>query len=296
MAVEAAAADLTFSTGRQGGSQYPVTVALAQIIEKAPGFGRVTLKPGGGASNIVAVDSGKADLAITLSISARDGLLGRKPYKTKTKNLVQLFSLHAFKVVVLVPADSPIKAFKDLAGKKVNTGPKGFTITELATNVFAMEKMKVDMKYLRVTAAVQQFKDGHLDALFYSPSDRYAPFIDLASIRPIRLVPLNDATMTRLIKENPSFYRSRFPAAADIYPKLVNSVETLGYPNTIIANKNRISDAQAYAITRAVAENLAQVAAVEPSLKVLRPKELALEVGVPIHPGSMKYFKEKGWR
>ena len=25
-------------------------------------------------------------------------------------------------------------------------------------------------------------------------------------------------------------------------------------------------------------------------------KNMATEVGVPIHPGSMKYFKERGWR
>jgi uncharacterized protein len=292
----AASADMKFATGRQGGSQYPVSVALSQIMQKVPGVGTVSLTPGGGAANIVAVDRGLADLGITLSVSARDGLLGKPPYKSKTTNVVQLFALHGFKLVILVPADSPIKTFKDLAGKKVNTGPKGFTITEIAREVFAKENMKVDMQYLKITAAVQQFKDGHLDALFYSPSDRFAAFIDLAQARKIRLVPLPQSTMQRLLKENPSFYKSEFPVASDIYRGLVNKVETLGYPNIIIANKQKVSDAQAYGMTKAVVENMEKVAAVEPSLKKFDLKQMAQSVGIPIHPGAMKYFKERGWR
>ena len=290
-----ALADMKFATGRQGGSQYPVSVALSQIMDKVPGIGAVSLTPGGGAANIVAVNSGLADLGITLSVSARDGLDGNPPYKSKMTNIVQLFALHGFKLLILVPENSPIKSFKDLAGKKVNTGPRGFTITEIARQIFAKEKMKVDMQYLRITAAVQQFKDGHLDALFYSPSDLYAPFIDLAQARKIRAVPLPDDTMDRLLKEDPTFYRTEFPAADNIYKGLVNKVQTLGYPNIIIANKNRVSDAQAYGMTKAVAENLDRVAAVEPSLKTFQVKEMSQSVGVPIHPGALKYFKERGW-
>lgn len=291
----ALAADLTFSTGRQGGSQYPVSVALVQIMGKAPGIGKVTLRPGGGASNIVAVDTGQSDLGITLSISAKDAIDGRKPYKKKMTDFVQLFALHGFKVVVIVNADSSIKTFKDLAEKKVNTGPKGFTITEIAERVFSYANIKVNMTYLPPSAAVEQFKDGHLDALFYSPSDRYGAFIDLAQARKLRLIALPKDIQERLLKEEPSFYPTSFPAVPDIYKGIENKIETLGYPNIIIANKKKITDAEAYAITKAVAENLDKLAAVEPSLKTFEPKELAVRVGVPIHPGSLKYFKERGW-
>lgn len=291
-----AQAQVTFATGRQGGSQYPVSVALSQIMEKAPGVGSVTLVPGGGAANIVAVDIGKADLGITLSNSARDGLLGKPPYKAPTPNIVQLFALQAFKVIVLVPENSPIKTFADLNGKKVNTGPKGFTIVEVADQLFKMENIKVNMHYLQIGQAIDQFKDGNIDALMYSPSDRFAAFMDLAQTRKIRLVPLPDRVIDAMIKEDPSFYRSEWPAYPDSYKGLSNKVPTLGYPNIIIANKNKITDQQAYEMTKITAENLEKVAAVEPDLINWDLKNLATEVGLPIHPGSMRYFKEKGWR
>jgi len=291
-----AQAQVTFATGRQGGSQYPVSVALSQIMEKAPGVGSVTLVPGGGAANIVAVDIGKADLGITLSNSARDGLVGKPPYKTKTENIVQLFALQAFKVVVIVPENSPIKTFADLQGKKVNTGPKGFTIVELADQLFKMENIKVNMQYLQIGQAIDQFKDGNIDALVYSPSDRFAAFMDLAQTRKIRLVQLPDRIIDAMIKDDPSFSRSEWPAYPDSYKGLSNKVPTLGYPNIIIANKNKITDQQAYEMTKITAENLEKVAAVEPDLINWDLKNLATEVGLPIHAGSMRYFKEKGWR
>jgi TRAP transporter TAXI family solute receptor len=289
-------AQVTFATGRQGGSQYPVSVALAQILEKAPGVGSVTLVPGGGAANIVAVDVGKAELGITLSSSARDGLEGKPPYKTKTENIVQLFALQAFKIVVIVPENSPIKTFADLQGKRVNTGPKGFSIVEIADQIFKMENMKVNMQYLQIGQAIDQFKDGNIDALVYSPSDRFAAFMDLAQTRNIRLVPLPERIIDAMIKADPSFYRTEWPAYPDSYKGLSNRIPTLGYPNIIIAHKDKISDQQAYEMTKAVAANLDRVAAVEPDLKDWDLKNLATEVGVPIHPGSMRYFKERGWR
>lgn len=295
-ATSAVQAQVTFATGRQGGSQYPVSVALSQIMDKAPGIGSVTLVPGGGAANIVAVDIGKAELGITLSNSARDGLMGKPPYTAKTENIVQLFALQAFKVVVIVPENSPIKTFADLQGKKVNTGPKGFTIVEVANEIFKMENIKVNMQYLQIGQAIDQFKDGNIDALVYSPSDRFAAFMDLAQTRKIRLVPLPERVIATMIKNDPSFYRSEWPAYPDSYKSLSNKVPTLGYPNIIIANKNKINDQQAYEMTKAVAENLPKVAMVEPDLLNWDLKNLATEVGLPIHPGAMRYFKEKGWR
>jgi len=296
-AVSAAAADLNFATGRQGGSQYPVSVALVQIIEKVPGIGEVSLQPGGGTGNVIAVGTGKSQLGITMSNDARSGVNGEKPYSAKMPQLVQLFALHPFKIVIIVPEDSPVKTFKDLAGKKVNSGPVGFTITTLSRKIYSMTGIAKDVKeaHLQIGDAVEQFKDGHIDALFYSPSDWFGAFIDLAQSRKIRLVPLPDDVTTTLLKEDPSFYKAKFPLQPGIYRNLTNSVETLAYPNIIVANRDKLNDQQAYDIVKAVAENWEKVVAVEPSLKLLKVSDLALEAGVPIHPGSLRYFRERGW-
>src|SRR5262245_6585109 len=250
----AASADIGFATGRQGGSQYPVSVALSQILQKVPGVGSVSLNPGGGTANIVAVEQGQSELGITLSNSAYDGVKGLDVFKTPTKNVVHLFALHGFKVAIIVPDNGPIKTFKDLAGRKINAGPSGFAITTLARALFAEEKLAVNLQLLEPGAAVQQFKDGNIDGWIYAPSDRMAPFLELATGRDIRAIPFPEDVVKRLLEKNPSFYRTKWPADQKLYPRLKNTIDTVGYPNLIIANQSKISDDMAYAMTKATAE------------------------------------------
>ena len=291
----ALAKDLTLATGRQGGSQYPITVALAQVIEDLESVGSVTLKPGGGTSNVAAVGMGQAELAITLSPSAVSGLKGEKPYTNSLPNITQLFALHGFKITTLVPADSSITNFRDLAGKRVSIGPNGWTINTMAKKILAMEGITINAETLKPGDAVQQMKDGNLDAIINTPSDLYAPFLDLASSRDIRLVPLNSGIQDKLIAENDSFYLSDWPADPGAYPKLKNTVTTVSYPNIIIANKDAISEELGYQITKRVVENFESIASSEKSLAVLKLSDLAIQVGIPLHPGSKRYFSERGW-
>src|SRR5690606_4218648 len=122
-------------------------------------------------------------------------------------------------------------------------------------------------------------KDGHIDGIFYSPSDRFGPLISLAQTRTIRAVQLDEPLMDAFIKENPSFYTSTWPKGKGIYKNLVNQVKNLAYPNIILANKDRISNSQAYAMVKAVAENFDKVRVGDPSLNDFDPKEMARPVG-----------------
>jgi TRAP transporter TAXI family solute receptor len=291
------AVDLNFGSGRQGGSQYPVTVAMSQVLEKVPGIGKVSLQPGGSIGNIIRVDTGKSDIAISMSISLRDGRAGNAPFKKKTSNAVQLMTLHAFNVMALVPADSPIKSFRDFAGKKINFAPKGYSITHVGFRI--LEKLgikgKVKVGYLRIGGAIQAFKDGHIDGLLYAPSNRYGPIINLAQTRTIRAVQLDKKIMDDMVNENPSFFKTTWPKSKGIYKRLVNKVTNIAYPNIILANKKRISNSQAYAMVKAIAENFDKVRVGDPSLNDFQPKDMARNVGSPFHAGAVRYYKERGW-
>jgi len=297
IAFSASAENLNFATGRQGGSQYPVSVALLQVLEKIPGIGEISLVPGGGTGNVISVGTGKTQLGITMSNDAVAGIEGQAPFKQKLSDLEQLLALHAFNVAIIVPADSNIKTFNDLAGHKVNSGPVGFTINTLSRKIYAMTgiESKVQQSYLQVGDAVEQFKDGHIDALFYAPSDWYGPFIELAQSRNLRLIQLPRNVMDTLLKEDPSFIEKKFPLQAGIYKNLGNQVDTLANRNLIVANKKYITEQQAYDIVKAVADNWDKVALSEPSFRLFKLPELAQSSGMPIAPGALRYFRERGW-
>ncbi len=288
--------DLNFGSGNQGGSQYPVTVAIGQVLEKLPQIGRVSLQPGGSVGNIVRVQTGKSDIAISMSTSLRDGRMGHKPFKSKTGDVLNLFTLHAFHVVLIVPEESNIKAVKDIAGRKINVAPKGFSILEVFGQLSDMVgiKGKTTIGHLRVGEAVEALKDGHYEGLFYAASDRMAPFMNLAQTRKIRLVQIDRSALEAFTKKDPSFYIAQWPKNRSIYKNLSNSIETLAYPNVVVGSK-RLDDKVAYAIVKAVAENFDAVRVGDTSLNDFDPKDMARDVGSPFHPGAAKYYRERGW-
>ncbi|MBI4737646.1 MAG: C4-dicarboxylate ABC transporter substrate-binding protein, partial [candidate division NC10 bacterium] len=49
-----------------------------------------------------------------------------------------------------------------------------------------------------------------------------------------------------------------------------------------------------YGITKALAKNADSLGAVVKDVKGLTAKEMAFDVGVPYHPGALKYYKEAG--
>ena len=51
---------------------------------------------------------------------------------------------------------------------------------------------------------------------------------------------------------------------------------------------------QVYEITKALAKNVSKLGDVVSAVKGLDVKGMASDVGVPLHPGAEKYYKEAG--
>ena len=76
-AAPAAAQQVTFMTGPQGGSWIPLGGALKGMWEKAvPGL-QMTVTPGAGIANVRGVDEGKAHIGFANSSTTVDGIEGR---------------------------------------------------------------------------------------------------------------------------------------------------------------------------------------------------------------------------
>lgn len=296
MPVAAQKIDLNFGAGTQGGSQYPVTVALGQIIQKLPELSSVTLQPGSSIGNVVRVQTGKSHIGISMSMSLAGGRAGEKPFKGKMSKVVNLMTLHPFAVVVIVPNDSPIKSLADFAGKKLNIAPKGYSVREVGETLLQMTgiKNKVSIGSLRITEAVEGLKDGHFDGLLYAASERMAPFLNLAETRDIRLIQVDHSVLASFASKNPSFYLTTWPGNKSVYKRLANTAETIAYPNVIVASTD-LPDNVAYAIVKQVAENFDPVRQAEKSLVEFDVKNMARMVGSPFHPGAVRYYKERGW-
>jgi uncharacterized protein len=295
-AAPAAAQQVTFMTGPQGGSWIPLGGALKGMWEKAvPGL-QITQTPGAGIANVAGVDAGKAQIGLANSSTTVDGLEGRPPYKNKVTKVCQLANLYPQYFQVVALRDAKVNSLRDLKGKAVVTQPKGNTgelLTELALklndmNYQALSKINFQAAY---TDAVSMMKDGHVQVFTLGTTAPASAVMDLASARDINLVPVDEATMGKLKKMNPGY--NKLIIKAGTYPKQDKDVPVIGYSTHLVVACD-LPENTVYQMAKTMAANVDTMAAVVKSIEGIKPKDMALDIGVPFHKGAVKFYKEAG--
>lgn len=292
----AAAQQVTLMTGPQGGSWVPLGGALKVMWEQAvPGL-QIQQTPGAGIANVRGVDEGKAHIGFANSATTVDGIAGRPPYQKKVTKVCQVANLYPQYFQVAALADAGIKSYADLKGKALVTQPKGNTAEVLTAEILklnglnygALSKANFQASY---TDAVSMMKDGHVQVMTLGTTAPASAVMDLASARDMVLVPVDDKTMGALQKENPGYQKLTIKAGT--YPKQDKDVPVIGYSTHIVAACDLPEDT-VYRMTKAMAQNVAAMSAVVKPITGLTPKDMAADIGVPLHKGAAKFYKEAG--
>ena len=291
-----AAQQVTMMTGPQGGSWVPLGGALKGMWEQAiPGLA-IQQQPGAGVANVRGVDEGKAQIGFANSSSTVDGLAGRAPFPKKVTKVCQVANLYPQYFQVVTSADAKVNTFADFKGKALVTQPKGNTAETLTAMVLelnglnyqSLSKANFQAAY---TDAVSMMKDGHVQIFTLGTTAPASAVMDLASARDVKLMPVDDKTMAALSKANPGYHKLIIKAGT--YPKQDHDVPVIGYSTHVVASCDLPED-MVYKMTKAMAEHVDAMAAVVKPITGLTPKDMAVDIGVPLHKGAAKYYKEKG--
>ena len=293
IASPALAAEIKLMTGPQGGVWVPLGGQLKDMWEKAvPGLAVQSL-PGAGIANVRGVDEGKADVGFGNSISTVDGLNGTAPFPKATTNVCNIATLYPQYYQLVVRADSGVKSVKDLKGKGVTTQQRGNTgelITGQLLKVNGLSYNDVKMSFVSYTDSVTQMQDGHAVAFGLGTTIPSGAVMDLAAARDVTILDLSDQ-LAEMRKLNPGYTLVTIPKGS--YPKQDKDVKVIGYATHIVVSCKLPADT-VYAMTKAMATNVASMAAVNKSMAKLTPKDMAEDIGVPFHPGAAKFYKESG--
>ena len=294
-AAPAAAQQVTFMTGPQGGSWIPLGGALKGMWEKSVTGLQITQMPGAGITNVRGVDEGKAHIGFGNSSTTVDGLAGRAPYPKKVTKVCQLANLYPQYFHVVALADAKVNSFADLKGKALVTQVKGNTgelLTELVLKLNGMNYQSLSrISYQSYTDAVGMMKDGHMQVFTLGTTAPAAAVMDLASARDIKLVPVDDKTMGEFKKMNPGY--NKLMVKAGTYPKQDKDVPVIGYSTHVVVACD-LPENTVYQMTKTMAANVDSMSAVVKSIEGIKPKDMALDIGVPFHKGAAKFYKETG--
>jgi uncharacterized protein len=287
----AEAETIRLMTGPQGGVWVPLGGQLKDMWEKAiPGLS-VTSMPGAGIANVRGIEEGKTEVGFGNSISTVDALTGAAPFNKPHKNVCNVATLYPQFFQVLVPANSTINSIKDLKGKPITTQPRGNTaeiITQHILKVHGLGYGDVKVSFVSYTDSVEQMKDGHAQAFTLGTTIPSGAVMDLASSRDVKLIDLADS-IEAMKKINPGYTLVTVPVGT--YPKQTKDVQVIGYATHIVAACSLPAD-KVYTMTKAMAQNVASMAATNKAMEKLTPKDMAEDIGVPFHPGAARFYKE----
>jgi len=292
-AAPAHAQQLKLMSGPQGGSWYPLAGAIANIGDKA-GM-KVQVLPGAGIANVKAVQLGKADIAFANSISTVDGVAGRAPFDAKATNVCNVATLYPQYFQVVASADSNINSIGDLKGKSVAMQPKGNTAEFISQQALEVYGLKYDdlsrTSFVSYTDAVSLMKDNNAQVFTLGTGVPASAIMDLASARDIKLIGIPDDKFQAMRKLNPGYTKLTIPAGS--YPKQTKDVQTIGYATHVIARCD-LDEATVYKVLKGMVDNKADLIAITKAMGDTTPKMMAEDIGVPMHKGAMRYYKEAG--
>ena len=296
LSLPAAAQQITFMTGPQGGSWIPLGGALKNMWEAAvPGL-QIQQQPGAGIANVRGIDEGKAQIAFANSSTTVDGVEGRPPYPKKATRVCQVANLYPQYFQVVALADAKVASFADLKGKTLVTQPKGNTAELLTNQVLkingmsytSLSKVSFQASY---TDAVDMMKDGHVQVFTLGTTAPASAVMDLASARDVNMIPVDDRTMNELRQDNCGYRKVTIKAGT--YPKQDKDVPAIGYMTHVVAACDLPEDL-VYKMTKEMASRVADMAAVVKPITGLTAKDMAADICVPFHKGAAKYYKEVG--
>lgn len=289
----AEAQQVRLMTGPQGGSWYPLGGAIANIVEKA-GI-RMQVMPGAGIANVQGVQGGKTDFGFGNSISTVDGVAGREPFKEKATNVCNVATLYPQYFQVVVNADSGINTMADLKGKSIAVQPRGNTGEFISQQILKVHGLSYDdmsrVSYVSYTDAVSLMKDNNAQAFTLGTTVPASAVMDLASARDVKLIDVSDEMFAAMRDLNPGYTKLTIKAGS--YPKQDKDVQAVGYATHVIARCD-LDENVVYEVTKGLAENNADLSSIVRAMANTTLEVMAEDIGVPMHPGAAKYYKEKG--
>ena len=291
----AAAEKLVFMTGPAGGSWYPLGAAIKNILEEEIADMSVDIRPGAGLINLRGVSEGKADLGWGNVISTVDAINGNPPFEEKIPGICNMAAFYQ-QYAQLASVDESIKSWADLKGKKFATLPRGNTTEVAAQQLLKAAGLTYDdlalVNFASITDQVNMAKDGQVDAIFNITAVPAGGYLDLSNSRRTWHIPVSDEQFGRLKEMNAGWGRRSI--RADAYPDQPEEVPIAGFPMHMIVHCDQMSEETGYRIAEAITKRVSELASVNKALADFTVKELALDVGVPHHPGAARYFKEAG--
>ncbi len=291
---------ITVLTGPTSGIYFPIGGAFSKALGDM-GYKTSATATGATAENINAILNGQGELAIAMSDSVIQAVeaFGAFEGKEPATDLRAMMGLWPNVCQIVTTADSGIKKFEDMKGKKVGVGAPNSGVELNARMMFeaygmTYEDCKVD--YLSYGEAIDQMKNGQCDVAFVTSGLGNATIKELGVTKEIVFVPVEGDALKNLVAKYPFYVEWTIPK--DVYGTKEDTT-TAAVMNIMLVSKN-LSDDVVYDMLDGFysEKGLETIGASHATAK----KEISLDTAlrglkgtsVQLHPGAIKFYTDKG--
>lgn len=293
---------ITIGTGGVTGVYYPTGGAICRLVNKGRkehGIRCSVESTGGSIYNINTIREGELEFGVAQSDWQYHAYNGTSKFEDQGKfeDLRAVFSIHAEPFTVVARADSGVKTFDDLKGKRVNLGNPGsgaratFEVLLDAMGWSASDfSLAAELKPAEQSAALC---DNQVDAIVFTVGHPSGTIQEATTACDSVIVSVTGDAVDKLIADN-SYYRSA-TVPGGMYRGTDADATTFGVGATFVTSTNT-SDEAVYQVVKAVFDNFDDFKKLHPAFANLKPEEMATAgLSAPLHDGAAKYYREKGW-
>src|SRR5271166_5193317 len=301
ISVALAPAPVTLATGTPGGIDHPVGNAICRVFnldEEHQAMPCVAVSSEGSMANIRSVESGASTFGLSQTDVAYAAFHGEGPFAAAGPDpkLRMLIALYPEAFTVVARADTGIRDFQNLRGKRVGIGKSGagYTITRDVVLGFYGWTISDPERVLEFGPAEQNqaLCSNKVDAIIFTAGHPDGLTQEATTDCRARLVRVAGPPIDRLLATHSYYIAAVIPGG--MYAGNPDDVPTIGTQAVLVASSNQ-PDGLCYDVVKAVIENFADFRRLHPALSTLEIKDLVPSGSViPIHPGALNYYREAG--
>ena len=293
-----AAAKTTFisiGTGGTGGIYYPYGGGVAEIWSKyVPGVKAVAEVTGASVENVKLAHKGETVIGEVMGDVAVAGYQGLSKFKGKKYNVLSMAIMYPNLLQVVTLKKSGITNIEQVKGRSISTGSPGSGTNFMAETVFKALGIPLDSykdSRLSFTESANALRDGTIEVGVWSVGPGTSSILDLATTHDIHIIAFTPEQTKKILAFNATY--SGVDLAGGVYRGVDQDVPTIGVWNVMICQKSLEVDL-VYALAKALFENNDYLRKIHPSAAYTTPENAVKYSPIPLHPGTVKYLKEKG--
>ena len=282
--------------GASGGTFFIIVSGFCKLVNENIKWLDATPEVGGSVSNTRRIGTDKLKFGTVTTDTAYHGINGGPEFKNERfPDIRAVFSGHVSYWHMFALEKSGIKTIEDLKGKRVSIGYPGGSVEAVTREVLKEYDLIPDKDfknyYLTHEEVITALKDDTLDAGAILTGAPSGSLLDLATTHKVRILPVSPAMQEKIVKKFPYYFKDVFKPG--IYPGITEPVPALSIGSYLLTHKNT-TDEMAYEMAKLIGDNTKTWSEIHPSGMEWSLDTCRKGFTIPVHPGALKYFQEKG--